>query len=100
GPSDSADAFPRVGKVWRRGAVSRPLEHSSFSTTDSDRLLRRKPDVDSQPVCKMSWDHRSEAVQNAKQGSANFENSERTGVAPAPSCTCVLKCYELLRAAR
>jgi hypothetical protein len=95
---------PRNGgaavKVWRRDAVSRPLERSSFSTIDSDHLLRRKLDVDSQPACKMRRDHRTEGVQNAKQGSANSESSQRTGVAPARPCTWVLKRYELLRAAR
>src|SRR5262245_51700873 len=87
-------------KVWRHGAASRPLERSSFSTTYSDRLLRHKLDVDSQPACKMRRDHRSEGVQNAKRGSANLENSQQTGVAPARPCTCVLTRYEFLRAGR
>jgi hypothetical protein len=95
---------PRNGsaavKVWRRGAVSRPLERSSFSTTDSHRPLRRRLDVDSQPACKTHRDQCSEDVQNAKQGSANSENSQRTGVAPAGPCTCVPKRCELLRATR
>src|SRR5215475_6222510 len=86
-------------KVWRRGAISPPLERSSFSTTYSDRLLRHKLDVDSRPACKMRRDHRSEGVQNATQASANFENSQQTGVAPARHCTYSPKRYELLRAA-
>ena len=91
----------RLCEGWgQRDTVSRPPERNNFSTTDSGHLSRHKPDVGSHPACKMRRDQRSEGVQNAKQGSANSESSQRTGVAPARPCTCVLKRYELLRVAR
>jgi hypothetical protein len=91
----------RLCEGWgQRDTISRPPERNNFSTTDSGRLSRYKPDVGSQPACKAHRDHRSASVRNAKQGPANSQNIRRIGVPLESPCTYALKLYELLRAAR
>src|SRR2546429_2304359 len=91
----------RLCEGWgQRDTVSRPPERNNFSTTDSDRLSRYKPDVGSQPACKAHRDHRSGSVRNARQEPATYENSRRIGVPPVSPRTYALKCYEPLRGAR
>jgi predicted dithiol-disulfide oxidoreductase (DUF899 family) len=53
-------------RLGRPDAVSHPPERNNFSTTDSGRLSRYKPDAGNQPACKAHRGHRSGSVRNAK----------------------------------
>ena len=86
--------------LGRKSIVSRPPARNNYSTTDSGRLSRHKPDVGSHPVCKAHRDRRSGSVRNARQGCANSENIWRIGGPLSSLDTYAPKRYEPLRAGR
>src|SRR6516164_1639062 len=79
---------------------NRPPRRNSFATADTGRRSRHRPDGGSRPACKSHGLYHIGSARNVKQGPANSENRQQIGVAPVHPCTCALKRYELLPAAR